>query len=536
MTEPAESNQAGPSPDQTPDDLTDAFGFRRARAWWHRHLDPEDRRRVMSDLAVSRVENWAWRFLIMLTLSVVVAVMGLTLDSAAVVIGAMLLAPLMQPVLATGACMSSALFGKALVALFKVTLATVWSIAVAYGLALALATDTLTSEVLARTSPNIQDLVVALAAGAAGAYATVREDVSSSLPGVAVAVALVPPLGAVGITLEAGDRALAWGALLLYLTNLTAIVAASIVVFFFTGFVTPRRLADNAGRLTLATIVSLALVVVIALPLYRTSIGAIEHNERNQTVTAIVDRWLANETARFEPAIDYLDRDPDIPGDKPTIVIELEGFGLPEQDEQTLIVQVQDAYPGYDVIVPITSQERATTTTLPPPEPSEQLLREIRLEVEAWLDETGIEYQIDDIRLIERQVRIDVAVVGPDRPSDSLGPRLSAIDPALVPLLTWTELTTISDTVPTPVELVRADLLAEVELWVEDEGLILDSFDYDGSRVRVDVIGSNEPEIVRLIVSLRRVADNNALPVEVFYTPRIRVTTTAPPTTSPQLE
>ena len=93
--------QTEPSDGQEPSEEHQAF--RRAPAWWHRHYTPEDRRRVLADLAVSKVEHWAWRFVTMLTLSVVVAVMGLALNSAAVVIGAMLLAPLMQPVLATGA-------------------------------------------------------------------------------------------------------------------------------------------------------------------------------------------------------------------------------------------------------------------------------------------------------------------------------------------------------------------------------------------------------------------------------------------------
>jgi uncharacterized membrane protein len=76
---------------------------------------------------------------------------------------------------------------------------------------------------------------VALAAGAAGAYATVREEVSAALPGVAVAVALVPPLATAGLVLEAGQVELAKGALLLYLANLVAIMSSGIAVFLATG-------------------------------------------------------------------------------------------------------------------------------------------------------------------------------------------------------------------------------------------------------------------------------------------------------------
>ena len=119
-----------------------------------------------------------------------------------------------------------------------------------------------------RTAPDIRDLVVALAAGTAGSYATVRKDASSSLPGVAVAVALVPPLAAVGISLEAGNLTFAWGAMLLYTTNLFAIVVAGFVVFVVTGFVPPRRLATTFRRSSLAAAAVGIVVIAIARPLH----------------------------------------------------------------------------------------------------------------------------------------------------------------------------------------------------------------------------------------------------------------------------
>ncbi|MGI9616294.1 MAG: DUF389 domain-containing protein, partial [Acidimicrobiales bacterium] len=124
------------------------------RAWWHRHLEPEERRRVMDELAITRVEHWAWRFTIMLTLSVVVAVMGLSANSAAVVIGAMLLAPLMQPVLATAASLSMSLLRKSLASLFKVALATAWCIAIAYLISMLLPAGPLSNEIVSRTQPD----------------------------------------------------------------------------------------------------------------------------------------------------------------------------------------------------------------------------------------------------------------------------------------------------------------------------------------------------------------------------------------------
>lgn len=498
----------------------------RQRAWWHRHLEPSDRRRVMADLAVSRVDHWVWRFVTMLTLSVVVAVMGLALDSAAVVIGAMLLAPLMQPVLATGASLSMALFGKSIVSLIRVALASAWSIAIAYLLAWILPDDTLTSEVLARTQPDIKDLVVALAAGAAGAYATVREDVSASLPGVAVAVALVPPVASVGITLQAGEESLAQGALLLYLTNLAAIVFASIIVFVITGFVPPRRLSDNFARLVLASVATIALVIVVAVPLYRASIESIDRITEQRTAEEIVDRWLGEQTTAFTRTVD-------ISQTTSQIIVELRGFERPP-DQGELLIDMRTEFPDFDVLVAYLQTQRATTTTEAPPEPTEQLLADIRVEVAAWLDTGGIDYQIDDIRLEGSLVRIDATGTGDPPPIETLLPRLATIDDTLAPGLGWTKLETITETTPpSPIELTREELRGDVERWAEDQDLELRFFDYDGERVEIDVAGPTEPDIAAILATLRADSGIPDLPVDVFFTQRYRVTTTtAPPPTT----
>ena len=489
------------------------------RAWWHRHLEPEERRRILQDLAIVKLEHWVYRFTIMLTLSVIVAVMGLSLNSAAVVIGAMLLAPLMQPVLAAGACLSMALFSKSLVSLARVTAATTWCIAIAYAISWILPEADLTPEVLARTQPDIKDLVVALAAGTAGAYATVRSDVSSSLPGVAVAVALVPPLGAVGIALEHGDAGLAYGALLLYITNLTAIIFASIVVFVITGFVPHRRLSDNLLRLATAAVAITAVVILVAVPLYRESVTTINQNTEQQTVDEIVTGWLGADS-RLDRTI-TIDR-----GDR-TIFVELQGILRPP-DQGELETRLQPEFPEYSVLVQWTRTELATTTTLPPPEPTEQLLEQIRVEVDAWLATGEIQYQIDDIRLDGSRVRIDAAGTGEPPNLNDLAPRLAALDPALEPFLTWAILATFTETtLPSQTELALLDMEEIVNQWATERNLVVRSLDYDGERVEVDVLGPVEPDIARLELELREVA-NNEIPVAVYFTQRLQVTTTIP--------
>jgi len=96
-------------------------------------------------------------------------------------------------------------------------------------------------EILARTRPNNLDLIVALLAGMVGAFAKARPSVADSLAGVAVSVALMPPLCVVGIGLAQSDWLVSFGALLLYLTNLIGIAIACHITFFIMGYTTQRH-------------------------------------------------------------------------------------------------------------------------------------------------------------------------------------------------------------------------------------------------------------------------------------------------------
>jgi uncharacterized membrane protein len=119
----------------------------------------------------------------------------------------------------------------------------------------------LTNEMQARLSPTLLDLSIAVISGIAGAYAHAKEDIAKSLAGVAIAVALVPPLSVAGIGLGWGDWVMAKGALLLFITNLFGISLAASVTFLVLGFA-PFHLA----RKGLA--ISLILLAVIVWPLY----------------------------------------------------------------------------------------------------------------------------------------------------------------------------------------------------------------------------------------------------------------------------
>jgi uncharacterized hydrophobic protein (TIGR00271 family) len=484
----------------------------------------------MDDLAIRRVEHWVYRFGVMLTLSVIVAVMGLELNSAAVVIGAMLLAPLMQPVLAAGACLSMALFVRSLGALTKVVLATAWCIGLSYLMAKLLPNQELTTEVLARTKPDIRDLVVALAAGTAGAYATVREDVSSSLPGVAVAVALVPPLAAIGITLEAGDRARAEGAMLLYTTNLSAIIFASIVVFVVTGFVPPRRLANTFPRLILTSVLIAGLVIVVAYPLFQASQSIIEANNDLATAEAIVDDWLGESdlerTVRFENG---------------RISVELRGFESPPDQDQ-LESELAQRFPSLEgaPLVRWIRTERATTTTTAPVAADVALKREVEGQVQAWLDESGIDYQIDTILITDGVVRIDAAGTGDPPSLLDLSDRLSGVAQGLTPRLNWSELETIEpgDQIATPLELVTQSIQVEVETWAATRGLTVRSVLFDGETLEVEVVGAEQPSQQAYAELLRSVEElaGSELELKLFFFERVPVTTTTRPPTTLEFE
>lgn len=505
----------------------------RPREWWHRYLAPEERRRVMTDLALISRDSWTFRFAIMLTLAVIVATMGLLANSAAVVIGAMLLAPLMTPVLGSAAALAMGMPRKIAQSLIRVTLASIWCIAVAYVLAALLATAPFGSEILSRTRPDVKDLIVALAAGFAGSYATVRKDTSAALPGVAVAVALVPPLGVVGITLQAGLQEFARGALLLYITNLVAIILAGVITFVVTGFVPPRRLATSTSRIVAATAISIAAVVAVALPLLSASTQAADASDEERQVTEAIDRWIAGlalEQTSHELGDDYL-----------SVVVT--GPDAPPPDSELkaeLLSVIGDITPDVQWI----RTQRATTTTIAPTTTTivtdeELLTNEATNIVSIWLAEVATaDYELQGV-FIDEDARVRIVATGVGDPPDAdardlLRTRLT--DAGLVEgfRLNWTPSLSVSDgTVPpTPVEVREQAMIDYLTAYLGDTDTTLERLEFDGERIVVDLIGTETPDATELTTELRLLA-GDAVDVELFFVERILlVTTTVPPTTT----
>ncbi|MCY7347646.1 MAG: DUF389 domain-containing protein [Pyrinomonadaceae bacterium] len=178
-----------------------------------------------------------------------IATLGLVLNSPAVIIGAMLISPLMNPILASGLALATGDIVLGLRAFFNLVLSCVVAIAFAVLLVVILPFREMTSEIAARTQPNVLDLLIALFSGAIGSVAICREvkGVVTSIPGVAIAVALMPPLCVVGYGIGLFfvlDAATGWrvasGGGLLFLTNFVAITLTAMLVFLALRIDTPK--------------------------------------------------------------------------------------------------------------------------------------------------------------------------------------------------------------------------------------------------------------------------------------------------------
>jgi uncharacterized hydrophobic protein (TIGR00271 family) len=241
-------------------------------------------REAMSDGAHPGVS-----YFVLITLSCIIATLGLLLDSGAVVIGAMLVAPLMSPILAFSLGMvlgDVRLLRSSTEAVFK---------GVAFAIFLAGLTGllspfkALTGEILGRTQPTLLDLIVAVVSGMAGAYALARKEVSAALPGVAIAAALMPPLCVVGLGFSFGEPAIVGGAFLLFLTNLASISLAGVLIFLLLG-VRPKTWQPGGSpqRLWRRVIGIGLLVLVLALPLAVLLGGVMQDTLRRQTIQEVL--------------------------------------------------------------------------------------------------------------------------------------------------------------------------------------------------------------------------------------------------------
>jgi len=235
--------------------------WRIAKRWWRLHVTKSvDQEYVIEDV---REDSYLCaRYYLMTAMSAGIAILGMLLSSPAVVIGAMLLSPLLGPIMGAGMSLAIGDYnwlkqsGKAL------AVGTILAILFTALIVFLSPLQTMTAEIAGRTRPNLFDLLVALFSAIAGAYAMIRK-IDSSIVGVAIATALMPPLAAIGYGLATLNWQAFWGASLLYVTNLTTIALTMALMVRLYGFETV--MSERATTVKYFAII--VIFVALAVPL-----------------------------------------------------------------------------------------------------------------------------------------------------------------------------------------------------------------------------------------------------------------------------
>jgi uncharacterized hydrophobic protein (TIGR00271 family) len=227
-------------------------------------------------------------YLTLMVLSTLLAAIGLFANSTPVIIGAMILAPMMAPIVSLAMAVLrqdvSLLRNSARTLLYGMVLALGFSALAGWLMPMRV----ITPEIAARLSPTLLDLGVAVISGCAGAYAHAREEIAKSLAGVAIAVALVPPLAVAGIGIGWLDWSILWGAMLLFLTNLAGMLLMAGLTFLLLGYAPFER----ARKGLLATLI---IVCVLCIPL---ALGFARMTKEQSIVRALEGKIVESVTIR----------------------------------------------------------------------------------------------------------------------------------------------------------------------------------------------------------------------------------------------
>ncbi len=229
--------------------------------WWRALVRGIDHPGILQQ--VEQDARFSFNFCFMIVVAGGIATIGLLLNSPAVIIGAMLISPLMGPIVGSGMAIATVDVELGRKSLRALALGTAAAIAFTSLIVLLSPVKELTPELLARTRPNLFDLVVAILSGAAGGYAMIRGR-GGAIVGVAIATALMPPLATIGYGLVTQNWPVARGALLLFVTNMTAISLSVAAVAEWYGFgrgALRKRFAKQAA-------ISLLVLVPLGVPLF----------------------------------------------------------------------------------------------------------------------------------------------------------------------------------------------------------------------------------------------------------------------------
>lgn len=275
-------------------------------------LSAEERKEIQTE--IKQASSPGFDFFLLVVLSSAIATSGLLTNSAAVIIGAMLVAPLMSPIIGIG--LASVVGEQKLLrtSLFTLFLGALLAVLLSFAMTLVNRflpfnlLQELPGEVLARTRPTPIDLIIALSGGLAAAYALTRDNLSAALPGVAIATALMPPLCTIGIGLALVRWDVAGGAALLFLTNTITIAFAAAFVLFARGFhAGPRKKEQKLPR---SLWLSAALVIILLIPLTYYSYRFFRDASNNRLINEVVNsetRKMYNAEV-VEMAVAHLDQ------------------------------------------------------------------------------------------------------------------------------------------------------------------------------------------------------------------------------------
>jgi uncharacterized hydrophobic protein (TIGR00271 family) len=246
------------------------------------------------DPGVGDVSAKRSRFWVLLVLSALIASAGVVTDSTATVIGAMIIAPLATPIMgiALGAVLADRGMQWRTRRMLALGTVAVIVIGALFAVALPSSFDLLAnSQVTGRTSPTLFDMVAAIATGLAGSVGLVRRDVSDVLPGVAVAISLVPPLAVCGVCLGQREFELAFGAFVLFASNVIAMVLTGIVIFAVAYRHADAVVAARSRRRTYLAIAPFLFAVVVVLVVNTAVTVATEIY--TQRVTDAAQTWIS---------------------------------------------------------------------------------------------------------------------------------------------------------------------------------------------------------------------------------------------------
>jgi len=252
-----------------------------------RKIKPQDLHEIQAGLLEESTLDI--NYIVLILGSCMIATLGLLSNSAAVIIGAMIIAPLVLPIrgLAFGALEGNVvLFRKGLIA---IVVGTLLAIFLAWLLGSMVRLPEFGSEVVVRSQPTLLDLGIAVTAGGISGFAKVQPKVSATLAGTAIAVALMPSICVIGLGLSQADWSLSWGATLLYLTNLLGITLSCMLTFLIAGY-TPLNRARKALGWTLI------FTGILLMPLSASFVGLMNHAR----LEASLKQTLLNRITTFQ--------------------------------------------------------------------------------------------------------------------------------------------------------------------------------------------------------------------------------------------